>query len=125
MPTVPPAPRTSAVFKSRSGELRQILGHRPAEGDQRVAPLDVDGVEEADHLLVDRLGLEALVVEHARRVAVAPGHEVAVVVAGVDAEALGQAAPPRPLLARGLVARAGDDVLEGAEGLEPGGVAEA
>ena len=55
------------------------------------------------------------------QVAVALGHEGAVVVGGrVDAEALGQAPAPGPLLAAGLVVGAGHDVVERLEGLEAG-----
>ncbi len=74
----------------------------------------------------DRLGLQALVVEHARERAVTLGDEAAVVVAAVlDAEPLGQPATPGPLLARGLVVGAGDDVVERLERLEAAGVEEA
>ena len=83
----------------------------------------VDLVEEGGDVGVDRLGLEALVVEAGRVGPVAGGDEGPVVV-GVDAEALGQAPAPGPLLAGGLVARPGDDVLEVAERLEPAGVDE-
>src|SRR5688572_1460906 len=93
-------------------ELGEVFGHRPAEGDQRVAPLGVEALEERRHVLVDALGLEALVVEDLGEVAVALGHERPVVVRrGVDTEALGQAPTPRALLTARLVIGAGDDVV--------------
>ena len=69
----------------------------------------------------DGLGLQALVVEHLGVRPVAGGHEGAVVVGRrVDAEALGQAPAPGPLLAAGLVVGPGHDVVEGLERLEAG-----
>ena len=64
-------------------------------------------------------------VEGAARAAVALHHERAVVDAAFGAEPLGQTAPPRPLLTRGLVARPRDDVLETLVGVVAGGVEEA
>ena len=54
------------------------------------------------------------------RVARAGDDEGAVVDAALGAEALGQPPAPRPLLARGLVAGAGDDVGQALEGGEAG-----
>src|SRR3954451_2629113 len=108
-----------------SAQLGELLGHGPAEGDERVAAALVDGVEQRDDLGVEVLRLEALVVEGQREHAVTGGDEVAIVVAAVlDAEALGQPTTPRPLLARGDVAGTGDDVVERLERLEPAGVGE-
>src|SRR4051812_48532361 len=95
----------------RSRQLGQVLGHGPTEGDERIALLRVDLGELGAHGAVDGGGLQALVVEDAREGAVASGGEGAVVVvAGVDAEALGEAAAPGPLLTRRLVVGAGNDV---------------
>ena len=57
------APRAAAAQR----ELGEVLGHGPAEGDERVAPLGVDVVEEGATTSASmRLGLQALVVEHQR-----------------------------------------------------------
>src|SRR3954467_9325478 len=98
----PPNGNRSAV---PSDELDQVVGEGPAEGDERVAPLLVDRLEQAVEIRVQLLGLEALVVEGQRvAVALALHDEVALVVLAVlDAEALGQAAAPGPLLTRGHV----------------------
>src|SRR5262245_53386789 len=80
----------SSTGKGQLLELGQILGHGPAEGDQRVAPLLVDLGEVGRHRRIELLRLEALVVEEAGE-AVALGDEGAVVVlAGFDPEPLGE-----------------------------------
>src|SRR5690554_4985184 len=122
MPTVPPAPRTSAA--RRSGQLLEVLGHGPAEGDDALAGL---GVEVGEELLVlgDPFTLDALGVEDDGERAVALHPELAVGVAGRDdAVALGEATAPGPLLTRRLVLAARDEVAEGLEGLVAGGVRE-
>ena len=105
MPTVPPAPRTSALV---ARELVELLGHRPAEADDALAGRGVEIIEELD-VIGDSLGLGRLVVERHRRRAVALDPEVAVVVpAGHDAEPLGQTTAPGALLAGGLVVLRGE-----------------
>src|SRR5690606_6960825 len=82
-----------------SGQLQEIVGRGPAERDQRIATLLVDLREEL-RVALDLLGLERLVIEHLGVGAVAANDERALVVAArVDAEALGQATAPGPLLA--------------------------
>src|SRR4051794_40679607 len=93
-------------------ERAQILFHRPPEGDERVAPTEVEALEQVGQPGDELLGLERLVIEHARGAAVALGAERPVVVAGLDPEALGEPAAPGPVLARRVVARPGRDVLE-------------
>ena len=46
------------------GELGEVFGHGPAEGDERVAPLGVEALEEGGDVGADGLGLQAVVVEH-------------------------------------------------------------
>src|SRR5262245_25210317 len=112
---------------SRSGELAQLLLHGPAERHEAVALVGVEVVEAGGHLVLDPLEVEGLVVEHGGvPAAVTPGQEGPLVVgATLDAVSLGQAAAPGTLLARGAVAGAGDHVVEGAEGVEAAGLAEA
>src|SRR5205807_8234880 len=73
---------------------------------------------------LDAVGLLWLVVEHARRVAIAGEDEGAIVEATFGAKALGQPPAPGPLLAARLVAGTRDDVLQALERLQTRGVAE-
>src|SRR3546814_5295639 len=62
------------------GELGEVFGHGPAEGHDGVAPLGGAVGEEGRHLGCDRVGLEALVIEHLGQRAAAQREERAVVV---------------------------------------------
>ena len=78
-------------------------------------------LEQGDHVGVDGLRLEGLVVE-VRRQAAGAGHpERLLVVGALDAEALGQAPAPGPLLAHGLVAGPGHDVVSARNASKPDG----
>ena len=88
-----------------------------------VAGVDVEIGELGDDGGINLLGLRALMVEHDRLVAVAADGEGAVLVlGGTNTEALGQATPPGPFLARSLVIRPRHDVGQALVGLERTGV---
>src|SRR5947209_3959984 len=124
-----PAPDAQPVtWPRRAGSLDEgieVLGHGPAEGDDGVAPLAVETVEELANRGVYPVVGRSLVVEGGRRVGGALEGEGAVVHRAVGGEALGQAADPRPLLAGGAVPGPGHDVLQADEGIEPVGAREA
>ena len=74
---------------------------------------DGDVGEQRGDLRLDLLRLQRLVVEEAA-LALGLDDERLLVVLAVDAEALGQAATPGPLLADGAVAGAGDQLVDAA-----------
>src|SRR5262249_12536080 len=100
-------------------ELQEVLGHGPAEGDEAVPCAGAQAGEHGDHVRVDRLRLQRLVIEVRCEVTAAADPERLLVIGALDGEALGQAAAPRPLLAHRLVAGTGHDVRQGPERLEP------
>src|SRR3974390_1041755 len=99
----------------------EVLGHGPTEGHEPVALV---GVEAAVEVTVDPVGdldLGGEEVEAAGHPAVALEDEGAIVEPALAAEALGEAARPRPLLTGGLVAWEGHDGLQAGEGKEAPG----
>src|SRR6516162_7279093 len=121
-PSCRPADRPSTGAGPCAGSAAElapceVLGHRPPEGDE---PIPLGGVELRE-VLLDAFGdlhLGCHEVEAAGHGTVALEDECPVVQPALAAEPLGQAAGPGPLLARRLVSREGNDVLQARKGAE-------
>src|SRR5205807_7510728 len=99
---------------ARRGEaVDERLGGRPAEGDDGLTLVRAHGADEVGGRLAS--GLHGAGMEHRLRGPVRLEAELAVVVTTVAAEATGEPATPRPLLAGRRVLGAGAHVCERVE----------